>query len=349
MLAGVLGKMNILTTIGTRPEAIRLFHTIKEINPVILWTGQNFSKNLSEDILEDPRFGNTFKTRLNFDTKGATKFSIQFSKILKNVYNHLEMLQPEKLLILGDTNSALASALAAKKLGIPVYHMEAGNRCYDPSSPEESNRRMIDSIADVHMCYTSFARQNLLSEGVPLNRIHVIGNPMAEFPELHEDTDQGDYILVTIHRQENEKYLENLKLLFKRLARSAMPVKLVLHPRYYNQFDKVSYDVSPSTNFSDFIKLQKRARLIITDSGTVCEEAAMLRKPCLIARRTTERPELLELGSTILADMQDPKKMLDSCFELIYGITNWELPTEYKFQRVSSKVKNILYGTGNYV
>lgn len=341
--------MNILTTIGTRPEAIRLFHTVKAINPVILWTGQNFSKNLSKDILEDPRFGDTFKTRVSFDTKEATKFSIQFSKILKSVYNQIEMLQPEKLLILGDTNSALASALAAKKLDIPIYHMEAGNRCYDPSSPEEANRRMIDSISDVHLCYTSFARQNLLSEGVPLNRIHVIGNPMSEFPELHEPTDPGEYILVTIHRQENEKYLENLKVLFKRLARSAMPVKLVLHPRYYNIFDKVSYDVSPSTNFSDFVKLQKGARLIITDSGTVCEEAAMLGKPCLIARKTTERPELLELGSTVLGDMEDPKKMLDSCFDLLYSRTDWDLPQEYKFQRVSNKVKNILQGTGNYV
>lgn len=342
--------MSVFIPIGTRPEAIRLFYTVKNlINPTVFWTGQNYAKNLSTDILDDPRFEGVYKSIIMGSTGEAKEFHLQFSKILSSVTKKLEMFAPEKMLVLGDTNSALASALAAKKLNIPIYHMEAGNRCYDPKSPEETNRKMIDSIADVHLCYTNFARQNLLGEGVPLNKIHVIGNPMAEFPELHEPCEQGNYILVTIHRQENEAYLEELKVLFKRLSRTRFPVKLVLHPRYYHIFNKVSYDVMPSVNFSDFIDLQKNASLIITDSGTVCEEAAMLGKPCLIARRTTERPELLELGSTILGNVANPTEMYNSCMELLYSFCEWKLPEEYTPQKVSRKVINILHGKPNYV
>lgn len=342
--------MSVFIPIGTRPEAIRLFYTVKNLlTPVVYWTGQNYAKNLSTDILEDPRFEGVYKNIILGSTGEAKEFHRQFSKILSSVTRKLEMFSPDKMLVLGDTNSALASALAAKKLNIPIYHMEAGNRCYDPRSPEETNRRMIDSIADVHLCYTNFARQNLLNEGVPINKIHVIGNPMAEFPELHQPCEEGEYILVTIHRQENEPYLEELKLLFKRLSRTKLPVKLVLHPRYYHVFNKVSYDITPSVNFSDFIALQRNARLIITDSGTVCEEAAMLGKPCLIARKTTERPELLELGSTILGNVSNPIEMYEACMKLLYSFGGWDLPSEYKPQKVSRKVTNILYGNPNYV
>jgi UDP-N-acetylglucosamine 2-epimerase (non-hydrolysing) len=341
--------MKCLVILGTRPEAIRLYHTIKELNPYkIFWTGQNFSKNLSTDIIQDPRFDNIYKDMV-LSSIEETDFFQQFTKMLLNIDSFIKQCSPDKILILGDTNSSLAAALAAKKNDIPLYHMEAGNRCYNPKSPEEINRRMIDSIADVHLCYTKFAKQNLLNEGVPLNKIHVIGNPMAEFPELHSySTEEKSQVLVTLHRKENEEYLPNLLTFFNSLN-SKVKVKLVLHPRYYKFFAEKFTDVVPSVNFSDFVKLQQESSLIITDSGTVCEEAAILKKPCLIIRETTERPELLELGSTILGDIKNTDNLLSSSDALLNLTRDWDLPDEYKYQKVSKKVKTILLSKENYI
>lgn len=341
--------MNCLVILGTRPEVIRLYYTIKDLQPYkIFWTGQNFSKNLSTDIINDPRFKNIYKD-MTLSSVEEIDFFAQFSKMLINIDKYIKESKPDKILILGDTNSSLAAALAAKKNGIPLYHMEAGNRCYNPKSPEEVNRKMIDSIADVHLCYTNFARQNLLSEGVPLNKIHVIGNPMSEFPELHEyDTQQKNQALVTLHRKENEEYLHTLLEFFIELGKK-MAVKLVLHPRYYKFFAEKLMDVVPSVNFSDFVKLQQESSLIITDSGTVCEEAAILKKPCLIIRETTERPELLELGSTVLGDIKNSKNLLSSVDRLLNLDTDWYLPIEYRYQKVSQKVTTIITSKENYI
>lgn len=340
--------MKCLTILGTRPEIIRLYYSIKLLKPQLFWTGQNFSKNLSTDIINDLRFNSVYKDMV-LSSAEESDFFLQFSKMLLSIDSHIKSLNPDKILILGDTNSSLAAALAAKKNNIPLYHMEAGNRCYNPKSPEEINRKMIDSIADVHLCYTNFARQNLLSQGVSLNRIHVIGNPMAEFPELHDyDTLQKEQVLVTLHRKENEEYLDKL-LRFFILLDKKIKVKLVLHPRYYNFFkDKIS-DVIPSVNFSEFIKLQQESKLVITDSGTVCEESAILKKPCLIIRETTERPELLELGSTILGDITDTNSLFNSAETLLNLDTDWHLPVEYRYQKVSQKVYSILNSKGNYL
>lgn len=340
--------MNILTILGTRPEVIRLYHTVKLLKPSMFWTGQNFSKNLSTDIIEDTRFENVYENMYRAYVE-QQDFALQFSEMLQLTDNYIKQINPDKVLILGDTNSSLVGTLAAKKNGIPVYHMEAGNRCYNPKSPEETNRKMIDSVADVHMCYTNFAKQNLLNEGVPLNRIHVIGNPMAEFEELHNYTTiEKNQVLVTLHRKENEEYLNILLDFFIRLGK-VLKVKLVLHPRYYNFFTRALPDVIPSVNFSEFVKLQQESKLIITDSGTVCEEAAILKKPCLIIRETTERPELLELGSTILGDIKDSNSLFDSCEALLNIDTDWTLPVEYRYQKVSKKVATILQSKGNYI
>lgn len=326
---------NILITIGTRPEAIRLYYTVKRLEgALVIWTNQNYSRNLSTDILTDIRLKDAYKNIVMHKD-----FKMEVFKIPDHI---------EKVLILGDTDSALFSAISAKKQGKQVFHMEAGNRCYDPSSPEEINRKMIDSISDVHLCYTSFARQNLLSEGVPLNKIHVIGNPMSEFPEFfnRDETDEG-YVLVTIHRAENEKYLETLKQLFRNLKSKGVEVKLVLHPRYIEHFSE--FTPEPSTNFSKFVELEKKARMIITDSGTVCEEAALLNKPCLIARKTTERPELLVVGNTILANMESLEDLETQCEYLLNLDEEVVLPEGYEYSRVSAKVNAIVKGTGNYI
>lgn len=340
----------LLIPIGTRPEAIRLYPTVKALGDKckVFWTNQNYSKNLSTDILEDPRFEGVFENRINAESNYPDHVS-RYGALFLNIETITKELSNEydKVLVLGDTDSALMSVLAAKKLGKKVYHMEAGNRCFDPQSPEEINRKMIDSISDVHLCYTKFAKQNLVSEGVPQNKIHVIGNPMAEFPEFfRKNENRGGYVLVTIHRAENEKYLKRIKKLLMHLQKTR-EVKLVLHPRYIDEFEEFS--PMPSTNFSQFVEMEKGASLIITDSGTVCEEAAMLHKPCLIARKTTERPELMETGGTVLGNMDSLQDLKDAC-EYLLGITpDWKLPTEYEPSKVSQKVTAILQGQGNYV
>jgi len=341
--------MTTMIGLGTRPELIRLFHTVKAVKPdYLFWTGQNFAPNLSTEIMEDPRFEGVYNDMVMHSTGNAQEFKNQFGSMLEASMNFMEDKKVTKLLILGDTNSSLALALGARKLGIPIYHMEAGNRCHDYRSPEETNRRMIDSIADVHLCYTTFAKQNLLDEGVASNRIHVTGNPMAEFSELFKhDTEQKRQVLITLHRAENWRYISKLKGLFSWLQEKGLEVVPVLHPRYLKKFQ--DFGAVPSVNFSDFVRMQQESALIITDSGTVCEEAAMLRKPCLVARRTMERPELLESGSTILGRMDDLEVLKESCETLLSLDTDWEIPEAYLPQKVSQKVRTIFAGGGNFV
>lgn len=341
--------MTTAVILGTRPEAIRLYYTINAIKPeAIFWTGQNFSKNLSDDILYDERFGDTYKNIIRYDTECAVRFDVQFGKLLAGCYDFLKEIESNQVLILGDTNSSLAAALAAKKLGKTIYHMEAGNRCYNPKSPEETNRRMIDSISDVHLCYTRFAKQNLLSEGVPQNRIHVIGNPMAEFPEMHRPCGFENHVLIDIHRAENKNYLDGIKTAIEGL-KNEIPCKLVVHPRFYDSFIEDGLDPQPSVSFSKFVELEREAKLIITDSGTVCEEAAMLGKRCVVFRETMERPELLELGNTILSSPKNPLRFALNCAEFLEDEPRHDIPEEYRYQEVSVRVKRILQGTGNYI
>jgi UDP-N-acetylglucosamine 2-epimerase (non-hydrolysing) len=251
---------------------------------------------------------------------------------------------------LGDTNSGLFTALATKKQGVPLYHMEAGNRCFDPQSPEEVNRRLIDSIADVHLCYTTYAKQNLMAEGVSQNKIHVIGNPIAEFKELHQKGKKEKLILATFHRQENKNNITKIVTALLNY-RQEYRVLACLHPRYLDEVKYFPIEVVPSVNFSDFITLEKRAQIIVTDSGTVCEEAAMLHTPSVIIRNTTERPELFDCGSTILSganSVEDIIRAIDVQLDNT-SLEEWDTPKEYKYpQLVSQKVRNILIGKGNY-
>lgn len=337
--------MKVAVIIGTRPEAIRLYYTIKTIQPNFLyWTGQNFSKNLSDDILFDKRFGDTYKKIIRNNTDDVTRFDLQFSNLLKGCYDFIEKNKPEKVLILGDTNSCLAAAIASKKLNTTLYHMEAGNRCYNPKSPEETNRKIIDSISDVHLCYTEFAKKNLLAEGVSQNKIHVIGNPMAEFPEMHESSFEERHVLIDIHRAENEKYLTRIKEVIENLEEEC---KLIVHPRFFEKFQNLGLNPKPSVSFSQFVKLEKYSKLIITDSGTVCEEAAMLGKRCIVFRETMERPELLELGNTILCNPKN--ELYKTCIDFINDEVIKNIPKEYEEQKVSLKVKRIIQGSVNYI
>ena len=345
--------MKIAVIMGTRPEIIRLYHTVKALpDKTIYWTGQNFAKNLSTDIFEDPLLADAYTEVVMLSTFEIENFAGQFAIMIESLADELLRNRPDKVLILGDTNSSLAGALIAKKLGLPLYHMEAGNRCYDPNSPEEVNRKMIDSIADVHMCYTQHAKQNLLAEGVPQNRIHVIGNPIAEFTTFHEDNlSIKNHILVTCHRQENQKYIKQIIAALRFLGKNHKIIACI-HPRYNDYFrGQPGIETIPSVSFSHFISLEKRSKLIITDSGTVCEEAALLNIPCLIIRRTMERPELFDIGSCILTDVANGNKIVEDALELLKEKPpTYILPDEYWYPNpVSQRVKNIVLGKGNYI
>ena len=297
--------MKIAVVMGTRPEIIRLYHTVKILpEKTIYWTGQNFEKNLSEDLFNDPWLKDAYENVVMLSTQKTETFYAQFGIMINELSLALSKNVPDKVLILGDTNSSLAGALVAKKMGLPLYHMEAGNRCYNPESPEEINRKMIDSITDVHMCYTQHAKQNLILEGIPQNRIHVIGNPIAEFKEFHQVRSPGEHILVTCHRKENEPYIKNLIDALRETGKNTK-VLACIHPRFNDYFRGYNeINCWPSVSFSKFVDLQKRAKVIITDSGTVCEEAAILNVPCVIIRETMERPELFDHGSCILSGIK---------------------------------------------
>ena len=230
--------------------------------------------------------------------------------------------------------------------------MEAGNRCYNPKSPEEVNRRMIDSITDVHMCYTEHAKKNLLAEGVPQNRIHVIGNPIAEFKTLHKGAylEVSKHVLVTCHRQENEPHIKKLIYALKDFSKYSKIVACI-HPRFNDYFRGYpEIECIPSVSFSEFIKLQKDAQVVVTDSGTVCEEAAMVHRPSVIIRKTMERPELFDTGNTILSGPES-RLAIAKAVEIQFNqsLNDWEIPEEYQYQKVSRKVINIILGKGNYI
>ena len=342
--------MKIAIVLGTRPEIIRLYHIVKEIpNKTLYWTGQNFEKNLSDDIFEDAWLKDAYVDIVKLSTNNEREFFQQFSQMSLNLSSQFISNAPDKVLILGDTNSSLAGALVSKKLGLPLYHLEAGNRCYDPYSPEEVNRKLIDSITDVHLCYTHYAKQNLISEGIPRNQIHVVGNPIAEFKELHQLSTEKKHILVTCHRQENHKHLNSICEALERLGLENKVIACI-HPRYVTAFSNIpNVTCIPSVPFSRFVELQKQAKVIVTDSGTVCEEAAMLQKPCVIIRRTMERPELFDYGTCVLSGVEQAEHIVDAVNSQLNNEFKWELPSEYKYSKVSFKVKNILLGKGNYI
>jgi len=273
--------------------------------------------------------------------------------------------KPDKFLVLGDTNSALA-AFIAKRLGIPVYHMEAGNRCYDDRVPEEVNRRVIDHSSDVLLPYTERSRKNLLREGIPGNRVYVTGNPILEViqhyaekiarSDIHKQLNirPKNYFLVTLHRAENvdiEERLNNFSTAFQQIEKKyQMPVIISTHPRTRNRMEQ--YDVNSENpnvrfldpfGFFDFIALEKNAFCVLSDSGTVQEECSIFKIPNVTLRDVTERPETLECGSNILSGAE-PESVMRSVGLVTSHGADWGPPTEYLATNVSDVVLKIMSG-----
>jgi UDP-N-acetylglucosamine 2-epimerase (non-hydrolysing) len=294
---------------------------------------------------------------------GGLPLGKQVGKILELSETIFIKEKPEKVLILGDTNSAL-SAIMARRLGIPVYHMEAGNRSFDDTMPEEVNRRIVDHISNIHMPYTERSRANLLREGIASDTIYVIGNPIMEvldrfqrgiisphgsiLDELNIERDK--YIVVTIHRQENVTVPKRLTSILEACSKLAtkLPVIFSLHPRTRKIIKALGLDY-PSINFhepfglADFLDLEQGAKIVLTDSGTVQEECCIKNIRCVTVRDNTERPETIECGSNILSGTNEID-ILRCVKTAMAQKTDWASPAEYLVSNVSGKVINILLG-----
>lgn len=356
--------MKVMTVLGTRPEIIRLSRVIpkldKHCDHVLMNTNQNFDPRLNELFFQEL---GVRPADVSIDCRSSTSMG-QVSKILEGVEGELMGERPDRLLILGDTNSGLA-AFVAKRLGIPVFHMEAGNRCFDDRVPEEVNRRVIDHSSDVLMPYTERSRHNLLREGIASDRIFVTGNPIKEvldhYSENIDDSNilrslnvkKDEYFLVTLHRAENVDPKDRLKGYLQAMNSLAEEhdkrVIWSVHPRTRQKLraSKVKMDerivLQDPFGLFDFIKLEKNAACVLTDSGTVQEECCIFNIPNVTLRDVTERPETQEHGSNILSG-GSPKMISECVRKVIDGHASWSVPPEYERSNVSDTVMNLVMG-----
>ena len=359
--------MKIMTVLGTRPEIIRLSRVIEKLDRlagahVLLHTGQNFDPSLSELFFSElgVRAPDHF-----LGVRGET-VGEQIGQIVAGCERVMLAERPDRLLILGDTNSALSS-IVAKRLGIPVYHMEAGNRCYDDRVPEEVNRRIVDHSSDVLMPYTERSRQNLLREGFEGRRVLVTGNPILEVIEHYDaqirassalarlGLEAGRYFLVTMHRAENVDVEDRLRALIRSLEllqrEYGLPVICSTHPRTRARMEgfKVDAEAFESVRFVapfglfDFVALERAAFCVLSDSGTVQEECAIFNVANVTIRDVTERPETLECGSNMLSGAE-PESVLRCVRTVLDGRAGWAAPPEYLARNVSSTVAKIVLG-----
>lgn len=364
-------SMKVMTILGTRPEIIRLNIIIKKLDRlaekhILVHTGQNFTFNLSDVFFSELNLRKPdYLLNNNMMTLGS-----QLSTIYKNLETILMTERPDKVLILGDTNSAL-SAIMAERLGFPVYHMEAGNRCFDLEVPEEKNRRVVDAISSYNLPYTPQSKENLIKEGIPLHRIFVCGNPIYEVltnyaPQINSSTiltklsvQANDYFLVTIHRSENVDYPDRLEEIISglNLIAESFNKRLIcsMHPRTQSQIIKnPTLEVHPLVEFHepfgffDFVKLEQNALCVLTDSGTVQEECCLFHIPTVTIRKTTERPETLACGSNMLSGIN--AQQILNCTKVMTQLPrNWTYPAGYDDENVSDKVIKLLLGGLNIV
>jgi UDP-N-acetylglucosamine 2-epimerase (non-hydrolysing) len=357
--------MKILTLFGTRPEIIRLSRVIplldKHATHTLVHTGQNYDPRLSDLFFQE------LGVRAPDEHLGvrASGFAGQAAQILERSADVLARVRPDRLLILGDTNSGL-SAMVAARMGIPVYHMEAGNRCYDDRVPEEINRRIIDHSSTVLMPYTQRSKDNLIREGIERQRIFVTGNPIFEVIDHYRDRIAGSgafarfgltagrFFLATLHRAENVDLPDRLASLMNGLARVAEeygePMIVSVHPRTADQLTRDGLKPSSSHvrlvepfGFLDFIALEQAARCVLSDSGTVQEECAIFGVPSVTIRDVTERAETVEAGSNMLAGA-DAGDLLRAVRVVLDHPAQWTAPAEYLQRDVSMTVAKIVLG-----
>jgi UDP-N-acetylglucosamine 2-epimerase (non-hydrolysing) len=356
--------MKVLTVVGTRPELIRLsliFQRFTDLGAehVLVHTGQNYEFQLSDVFFKEldlPEPDEYLGVRA--ETVGE-----QIGQIITRSEKVLLEHRPDALLILGDTNSGL-SAIAATRLDIPIFHMEAGNRCFDWRVPEEKNRKLIDHISDWLLPYTQRSREHLLNEGVPAGKIFIPGNPITEVLEHFRELWRGSaivaqlglepnaYLLITAHRQETVDIPERLRSICLGLNRTAKEsdLKLVwsVHPRTRARLRELDVDLHERIQlhdpfgFADFVALEARARCVVTDSGTVQEECSLLKVPTVTCRDTTERQETVECGSNMLSGVDDPVRIAACVTAMMAGGRTWVSPYEHDRDVAEKVVKFVL-------
>jgi UDP-N-acetyl-L-fucosamine synthase len=368
-LTANMSKLKVMTFIGTRPEIIRLSRTMVRLdeftNQIIVHTGQNYDYELNEVFFNDLELRKP-DYFLEVDT---STLESSVGDIFRKSGEVLKKENPDAVLVLGDTNSCL-SAYMAKRLHIPVFHMEAGNRCFDFNVPEEINRRIIDHISDFNLVYTEHARRHLISEGLPQRRIYLTGSPMKEvldhyLPKIKQSgilqkmsLKAGGYFMVSVHREENVDNQLNLKKILSVLNKLTeiykLPVIVSTHPRTRKRLEMVS-DMKMDQSiqflkpfgFLDYIFLQMNAICVISDSGTISEESSMLNFPAISLRQSMERPEAQDAGTIILTGF-DQEAVLSSIqivikeFEKSGGYKN--IAEDYKITNTSWRVLKLISG-----
>lgn len=366
--------LKVLTVVGTRPEIIRLSCVLQKldaspaIDHVLVHTGQNYDYELNEIFFQDLglRKPDYF---LNAAGNNATSTAGQ---ILINIDPVLEQVKPEAFLVLGDTNSCLC-AIAAKKRHIPIFHMEAGNRCFDQRVPEESNRKIVDHISDINMTYSSIAREYLLHEGIPADRVIKTGSPMYEvlnryLPKIEASTiletlglERDRYFVVSAHREENissDRNFGNLVMILNGIAREyGYPVIVSTHPRTRKRIEQTGVEFDPLVRLmkpmglSDYNKMQLNARAVISDSGTISEESSILNFRALNIREAHERPEAMEEASVMMVGL-NPERVMQGLAELQdqnLEHRNFRPVADYSIPNVSDKVVRIILSYTDYV
>lgn len=360
-----MDKLKVMTIVGTRPEIIRLSQCIKAFdryfNHVLVHTGQNWDYNLNEVFFNELELR---KPDYYLNTVGEN-LGETMGNIISKSYKIMEKEQPDAIVILGDTNSAL-SAISAKRLKIPIFHMEAGNRCWDWNVPEMINRKIVDHISDINLAYTEHSRRYLLSEGVDGKTIFVTGSPMSEvFKNNMEkvqnsnilqklDLERGKYILLSAHREENidneKNFFELMNAVNKIAEIYKMPVIYSTHPRsmkFIKQRNFKFHDLVKNMKpfgFFDYNHLQMNSYCVLSDSGTLSEESSILGFPGVLIRTSTERPEVLDNGSIVIGGIEE--KTILQAIELVTTMRDEKqeiyLAKDYKDENVSIKVVKII-------
>lgn len=368
-------KLKVLTVVGTRPEIIRLSRVLvaldesDAIEHILVHTGQNYDYELNQIFFEDLglRKPDYF---LNAAGKNATTTAGQ---ILINIDPVLEEVNPDAFLVLGDTNSCLC-AIAAKKRKIPIFHMEAGNRCFDQRVPEETNRKIVDHVSDINMTYSSIAREYLLREGLSADRIIKTGSPMYEvlhhyLPKIKATDvlnklklEEGKFFVVSAHREENISSEKNFKGLIESLNAIAdkykMPIIVSTHPRTRNMIDKMQVEVRPEVQFlkplgfHDYNALQMRSYAVLSDSGTISEESSILNFRALNIRDAHERPEAMEEASVMMVGLS-PERIMQGLTQVLRqdvgAKRNFREVGDYSMPNVSEKVVRIILSYTDYI
>ena len=368
----LMKKLKVMTVVGTRPEIIRLSAVINKleesnaIEHILVHTGQNYDYELNEVFFNDFNL-----KKPDYFLNAATGTAIQtIGNILINIDPILDEVKPDAFLVLGDTNSCLC-ALAAKRRQIPIFHMEAGNRCFDQRVPEETNRKIVDHTADINLTYSDIAREYLIREGLPADRIIKTGSPMREvLNSRKKDIENSDvldklglkdrnYFVVSAHREENINSEENFSNLIDSINAIAdkykMPIIISTHPRTKKmveakgiKFNSLVKMLKP-LGFNDYVKLQMNSKAVLSDSGTISEEASILGFKALNIRQAHERPEAMEEATVMMVGLQQ-ERILQG-LEILFTSGNSDiLPVnDYNMPNVSEKVLRIILSYTSYI